>query len=374
MSDGRRLLRILLNIAIPLGAILLTCLLGPRLLRFFMPFVIGWCIAMIANPLVRFLEKKLKLVRRHSSVLVVVLVLALVIGGLYLVFSRLFAEIGSLISDLPRMLEEGVGEIQAASKRLSETIPFLPQGVRDWLERLNENLGSAVGELLRGIAFPTMTAVGNVAKWIPTLLVYSVVIILSSYFFIVERDTIMDALRRFLPQGVWQYFQYLKQDVLKILGGYFLAQFRIMFVVAVILAVGFLILRVNYGVFLAVLVAFLDFLPVFGTGTVLFPWALVKALLGEWAYAGGLILLYVLTQVVRQAIQPKIVGDSMGTSPLVTLFLLYLGFKIGGLSGMILAVPIGIVVINLYKYGMFDSLVANVRLLVEEINRFRREA
>ena len=139
--------------------------------------------------------------------------------------------------------------------------------------------------------------------------------------------------------------------------------------VALILAAGFLVLGVRYGVLLAFLTAILDFLPIFGTGTVLFPWAVVKLFAGEYAYATGLIL----TQVVRQIIQPKIVGESMGLPPLMTLFLLYLGFKLRGLTGMILAVPVGLVFINFYKYGAFDSMIRNFRMLMEAIQKFRRE-
>ena len=80
MEDGRRILRILLNILIPLTKILLIGILGPWLLKFFMPFVIGWLIAMVANPLVKLLERRLNIVRRHSSVLIVVVVLAGVIS------------------------------------------------------------------------------------------------------------------------------------------------------------------------------------------------------------------------------------------------------------------------------------------------------
>ena len=373
MSEGSsRILKILLNILIPAAGILLVCLLGPRLLKFFMPFVIGWIIAMIANPLVHFLEKHLKIVRRHSSVVIVVLVLALVIGALYLVCSRLFWETAGLIRDLPEMVESLKGEISDAIARLSGVLQVLPQGVRDWFMRLNDDLGSAIGELLQGIASPTMTAAGNVARAVPSALVYAIVTILSSYFFIVEREQILAGMHRIIPDSVWEYFHFLKNDMLKLIGGYFLAQFRIMFVVAVILAIGFLILGVNYSVIWAVLIALLDFLPLFGTGTALFPWALVKLLSGEWPFAAGLVFLYLLTQVVRQVIQPKIVGDSLGVPPLATLFLLYIGFKIRGISGMILAVPLGIIVINLYEYGIFNSFLENVKLLAEEINRFRR--
>ena len=99
----------------------------------------------------------------------------------------------------------------------------------------------------------------------------------------------------------------------------------------------------------------------------------MKGLSGEWAFAAGLIFLYLLTQVVRQIIQPKIVGDSLGLPPLWTLVFLYIGFKFGGISGMIVAVPLAIIALSLYKHGLFDSLIANVKLLIEEVNRFRKE-
>lgn len=373
MQDRKRILRILLNILVPAAGIVLVCTLGPWLLKFFMPFVIGWCIAMIANPLVRFLEKRLKLVRRHSSVLIVVLVLAVVIGLVYFLISRLFLEMAGLIKDLPQLYQAGKEEVQNALLTLSRVFERLPEGIQNSIAQLNNNLGELAGNVVSKIAFPTVTVAGNVAKRIPTALINSIVVILSSYFFIVEREQILAFLRQTMPEGVRAYAEFLKKDLKRLVGGYFLAQFRIMFVVAVILAVGFLVLGVSYGLILAVLIAFLDFLPLFGTGTALFPWALVKLLSGEWAFAAGLILLYVLTQAVRQIIQPKIVGDSLGLPPFATLFLLYLGFKVRGISGMILAVPIGILAVNLYQFGIFDSLIANVKLLAEEINRFRRE-
>ena len=326
MEDRKRILRILLNILIPSAAIVLACTVGPWLLKFFMPFVIGWCIAMIANPLVRFLEKHLKLVRRHSSVLIVVLVLAGVIGTVYFLITRLFMEMAGLIKDLPEMYEAGREEVQSALLTLSSLFERLPDSVQDAFIRFNDNLGELAGGLVSKIAFPTVTVAGNVAKRIPAALVNSIVVIFSSYFFIVERDKILAFVRQMMPKGAQEYVIFLKKDLKRLIGGYFVAQFRIMFVVAVILAVGFLVLGVNYGLILAVLIAFLDFLPLFGTGTALFPWALVKLLSGEWAFAAGLILLYVLTQAVRQIIQPKIVGDSMGLSPFATLFFLYLGF------------------------------------------------
>ena len=78
-AGWRHYLRLVLNIVIPLTGWILLCFLGPKIIKFFMPFVIGWIIAMIANPLVRLLERRMRLVRKHSSILIVVLVLAMVI-------------------------------------------------------------------------------------------------------------------------------------------------------------------------------------------------------------------------------------------------------------------------------------------------------
>ena len=373
MEDRRRVIKIILNILVPLGEIGLICFLGPKLLSFFMPFVIGWIVSMLANPLVAFFEKHLKLVRRHSSVLIVVLALGAVIGGLYLISTQLLAELADLVADLPGIFEAVRAELVAAEESIGRMMARMPQPLQDSYREFSENLGKLAGELVSTIAFPTVTVAGNVAKSIPALLVNTIVMILSAYFFIVERERILEVIRRFLPQGVSDYLNYFKRDVRRLVGGYFLAQFRIMFVVGVILGIGFLILGVPYAGFLAVLIALLDFLPMFGTGTALLPWALVKLLSGEPAFAAGLLLLYVLTQVLRQIIQPKIVGDSLGLSPFMTLFFLYLGFKLHGLSGMILAVPVGIVLLNLFQYGAFDGLLTNLRLLWAEVEHFRRE-
>lgn len=373
MTEVKKFVRIILNIVIPLTGILLVCLAGPRLLRFFLPFVIGWIIAMIANPLVQFLERRLKLVRRHSSVLIVVAVLALVIGLGYFLVSRLLWQAVSLAQDLPELYQAVSLEIQQIFSRFQHLFSALPSNVQDFWTEFSGNVGESMGMLVQKIASPTVAAAGNVAMRIPNALVNVVVTILSAYFFIAEREKILMYWKRYLPEGGGKYYHFLRADVKQLIGGYFLAQFKIMFVVAAILLAGFGVLGIRYGFLLGILIAFLDFLPLFGTGTVLIPWALLQLVSGDYVLAAGLALLYVLTQVVRQMIQPKIVGDSMGLPPLWTLLLLYLGFKFHGISGMILAVPLGILAMKLFEYGMFDSLIENVKLLIEEIQKIRED-
>ena len=369
----KRCFRMILNIVIPLLGLCLVIFLGPRLLHFFMPFVVGWILALLANPLVRFLERRVKLVRRHGSMLIIIAALAIVIGLFYGAGLLVYREMGSFLADAPEIYQSVIAEIGDALQNGRKLAEYFPQNLQPPLLAFSDNLDGLFGKLVSRAAEPTVQIAGHVAKSIPNLLVNMVIIILSSYLFLADRESIMRWLKEHLPAFVFRYIEYMKRDAKGLIGGYFLAQFRIMCVVALILAAGFLVLGVRYGVLLAFLTAILDFRPIFGTGTVLFPWAVVKLFAGEYAYATGLILLYILTQVVRQIIQPKIVGESMGLPPLMTLFLLYLGFKLRGLTGMILAVPVGLVFINFYKYGAFDSMIRNFRMLMEAIQKFRRE-
>ena len=369
----KRCFRMILNIVIPLLGLCLVIFLGPRLLHFFMPFVVGWILALLANPLVRFLERRVKLVRRQGSMLIIIAALAIVIGLFYGAGLLVYREMGSFLADAPEIYQSVIAEIENALQNGRKLAEYFPQNLQPPLLAFSDNLDGLFGKLVSRAAEPTVQIAGHVAKSIPNLLVNMVIIILSSYLFLADRESIMRWLKEHLPAFVFRYIEYMKRDAKGLIGGYFLAQFRIMCVVALILAAGFLVLGVRYGVLLAFLTAILDFLPIFGTGTVLFPWAVVKLFAGEYAYATGLILLYILTQVVRQIIQPKIVGESMGLPPLMTLFLLYLGFKLRGLTGMILAVPVGLVFINFYKYGAFDSMIRNFRMLMESIQKFRRE-
>lgn len=371
MQNRVKYARMIVNILIPILWMVLLVTLGPEVLNFFMPFVIGWIIAMIANPLVKFLEKKLKIVRKHSSMVVIIAALALVIAAIYLIVSRVSTLLLEFTKDLPELYDIVLKEVGNAANNLEHLLRFLPNGIQEALETFTQNLGSAIGEVVKKIAAPTVEVAGNVAKKIPNAFIYSVITVLSAYSFIAERDRILAIFKTYAPRSIQKYFNFLKMDIKKVVGGYFMAQFKIMFVVALILTVGFWLLRISYAPLFAILISILDFLPFFGTGTALIPWAAIKFFSGEYEFAIGLIIIYAVSQIVRQVIQPKIVGDSFGLHPLITLLFLYMGFRINGIAGMILAVPIGLILINFYKYGAFDSFLSNLTMLIEEIQKIR---
>lgn len=370
MAAFKRLLRIFLKILLPAAGFWLTVWVLWKGALFFMPFVIGWVIAMIGNPIVRYLERKLNIVRKAGSFLIVAGVLALIILGGYMLIARVAAGCVSFVRDAPEILEAAQRQVESFIASFSGLRRFFPESAWEELVAMVGSLEGSVDQIIAGIGEPTVHAAGNFAKGIPNAFVYAVITVLSSYFFIADSDMIMESLKEVVPQPVVRYGSVVKKNLMRAVGGYFAAQFKIMIVVAVILTVGFLMIGIHYSLLWAILIAMLDFLPVFGTGTVLIPWAIIEFFNRQFYMGVALLVLYFVSQLVRQLIQPKIVGDSMGLPPLLTLILLYIGFRAGGVSGMILAVPLGLILIEIYKAGVFDTMIEGVRELIGEVRRF----
>lgn len=196
--------------------------------------------------------------------------------------------------------------------------------------------------------------------------------LLSSYFFVADRNSIYQWFATHTPKGIQTRYVKIRDSLIHSVGGYFKAQFKIEIWIYILLVIGLAVLKVDYFALIALGIAFLDFLPVFGSGAVLWPWAVIRLFTADYKMAIGLMIIWGIGQLVRQLIQPKIVGDSVGVAPLPTLFLLYVGYRIGGMVGMIIAVPLGIVLFTMNDEGAFDTVKKSVQIIADGINRFRK--
>ena len=368
----RKYVKAVLNLVTAVVLLCLTVFLLPRLLRFFMPFAVGWIIAMIANPLVRFCEQKIRIRRKAGSAIVIVAVLAGVILVGYLLISRLVTEAAGFVSSLPTLWRDVEREMDELAAGLADFYDRFPPALKENLTEIGDNLGSYISGIVNGLSEPTVNAVGNIARNIPSVIVSTIMCLLSSYFFVAEKENIHAFFHRHVPESVREKFRIMSSGLTGAVGGYFVAQFRIEIVIYFILFIGLLILRVQYSFLIAFLIAVLDFLPVFGAGAVLWPWALMEVLAGNYRMALGLMIIWGVAQLLRQVIQPKFVGDSIGVPAIPTLFLLFIGYRIGSVLGMILAVPVGIVVQKMFEAGLFDTTIDSVRILLYGFNHFRK--
>lgn len=370
-QDERPYWKVAVSLAFSLIGTVLCLYLGYELLGFFMPFVIGWIIASIASPVVIWLEKRVKLIKKWGSALMIIGVLGMVGLLIYLLASTIAREVISLIQNMPEMYQDLETGMDTIGESLNGIFRLLPAGVQETWHTMMDNLEQTMGDIIGKLSEPTVSAAGRFAKGIPSALIATIVTFISAYFFIAEREDVIVWAKRIAPNALVSRMTMVVDNLKYAVGGYFKAQLKIMAVVYVLLLAGFLVLRIHFSFLLAFLIAFLDFLPFFGTGTALIPWAVYKFMMGNYKMVAGLLILYGITQLVRQLIQPKLVGDSMGLRPLVTLVLLYAGYKAGGVFAMIFAVPVGLIVINLYHAGAFDYILDDAKILVEGVLSLR---
>ncbi len=370
-SEYIRLRRNLLNIGIFAAEILLLAIAGPALVRFFLPVIIGWLIAQLANPLVHLLEKHLHIVRKHSSFGVIFGAIFLIVALCYYAALWIWQEAGELVQRLPVYYQALVQGLDKIAENLQSVADRMPLETREKIADFTEHFTDYLGRIVSSLGGGTEEAAGNAAKNIPSLLISFIFSLLFAYFFIAQRERVHRILRHVIPEQTREGLRMVWGNLKYAVGGYFRAQFKIMGVVGLILGAGFLFMQIDYAVLLAALIALMDFLPMLGTGTALLPWALFCALSDALPRAAGLLVLYVVTQLTRQLIQPKMVGDSIGVDTLTTLFLLFVGYRVSGLLGMILAVPAGLIVLQLYEAGAFEHMMKNVRELMELIADWR---
>lgn len=365
-------LKMLINILYPVVLLILCIIFIPKLILFFMPFVIGWMIAIIANPLVRWLESKVKIVRKLSSVIIIIGVIGIIVLIGYGIVSKVIFEGQKLIENAPEIYSSLERDFYNTADNFEGVYQRIPKDMQAQISDIGEQVNEYMGNLVKAVGAPTVQAAGDFARNIPSTIIAIIVTFLSSYFFIAQRDQIMDFWEKNIPKSFQNNMTILTSSLKEVIGGYFKAQFKIMLVVGIILLIGLLILDVNYAIILALLISFLDMLPFLGTGTILIPWALLEFFSADYKMVIGLVILYAVTQLVRQLIQPKVLGDSIGLNPMLALIFIYAGYKLSGVWGMLLAVPIGMIVIRLYEAGLFDYTIRNVKELIKDINKFRK--
>ena len=361
-----------INIILVIVIVLSCIFIAPKMIMLFMPFIIGWLLSLLANPPVRFFEEKLKIKRKAGSALVIISVIGGICFLIYAIGSRVVREVLELVRSMPGIWHDMEVEFLALSKKWSNVIDSLPEEVIEKAGELGETIGTEMSVIVGELSVPTVDAVGRIAGNIPGMVIAVIMCLLSAYFFVAQKDYVSSLFKKIMPSSWREKCLLLKKTTIDVIVGYIKAQFKIEIWVYLILTAGLLLLRVRYGYLIAIPIALLDILPVFGTGTILVPWALFKLLTGNYMYALGLMVVWGVGQLVRQVIQPKMIGDSMGMAPIPTLVHLYVGYKLAGFTGMIVAVPFGILVLAMNDAGFFDNCKKSIRILWHGFQEFRQ--
>lgn len=359
----KRIGLLLYRICFPLVLTAIFLILIPRLLLFFLPFFLGAILAVLASPIIHFVSKTFPGIKKeHWTVLIIVFLFVLVLGLLYLLFLLGGPFLSVKMAGFPEYLLSAKNMVLDSLEKVRQ---LLPEGFQEIFANMPKKMEGYGKNILRSWSSPAIRLSLHLVGGLPELVLYFVIMILSSFSFVKEGSGILQGLQKIVPESFSRYGKLLREDGKKIIKGYILAQIEIMFCVFLLLAIGFSFLRVPYGVLLAFLTAFLDALPIFGVGFIMWPWMLFILIQGRFGFFAVLLVLYLLTQVIRQFLQPKIIGEAIGLPPLLALLFLFLGYKFYGLSGMVLALPVGMLLLRFYHYGAYDGLILASKELKE---------
>ncbi|MDL2232998.1 sporulation integral membrane protein YtvI [Ruminococcaceae bacterium OttesenSCG-928-L11] len=343
----------LVNIAYYATVIVLVYLGIKYALGWVLPFILAFCIVSIVNPAIRFVNNKLKFSHKAASITVMILVYGLIGFVLFELIMQLYYVMRDVFTTLPAYYDTVIAPtIQNIGSHIEQLLGRLPL---DWEERIlgmQDSLMSTIQSWLLSLSQSGMGYVTRFTGQIPSFAIAFVFTITLSFLVGMQYDTVIAFIKAQLPEKAINVLSELKVVIYDIVFRYLKAIFKLMMITFVELAVGLLILRTSNAVTIALGIAVFDALPLFGTGAIMIPWTLVELLQGNFSFALGLIILYAIVTVVRNIIEPHIVGQKLGLNPIASIVSIYIGYKLLGIFGMIIMPIVVQITMELHNKGV----------------------
>ena len=322
------------------------------MIHWVMPFLIGFLIALVLRPVTRFVNKFVRSTGKGVALFVIGMFYAVVVLILWFLFSFLFAQTTELIRVMPRLyfdrLEPLLLEFNDWIVANAETVS---PDVASTISQIVTNGINYIANLVKNISISFVQFATKLISNFPLYLISVIFTIVLSVFISLEYDYITAFIKRQLPDKFNSTFEEARKFVSGTLWKMIKSYMIILIITFIELLTGLSILKVNYALPIAAIVAVLDIMPVIGTGGVIIPWAIVELILKNYFLGFGLLILYVTVTVVRNVVEPRIVGHQIGLHPIITITTMYAGLRLFGFGGFIIAPIVAITVKYLNDTG-----------------------
>lgn len=344
------------NIAIFIFSLILIFILL-RLAVFYMPFLIGFIISLMIEPLIRKLANSTGIARKTSAIIVLIIIFSILIGLIVWGIITLVTESTNLLDSINIYIEK----ISSFIQNFKFDDINLPEKVIEIIENCTSKILNWVTTFTTNFLTNTLQKV----TLIPVAFIYITITILSTYFICADKFYILDQVEHHIPRlWVKRFIKHLRA-ITSALGNYLKAEVILIAISFFIILIGLYIgkftgLKIEYPLLCALGIAFVDALPIVGSGTVMIPWAIFSFLDSNVSLALLLIGLYVFTLIVRQIIEPKLVSNKIGIHPIFTLIAMYTGFKVIGVIGLFLGPIILIILKNIFSTMIDDGIVKTI--------------
>jgi len=343
-----RVLKKLLIAAVILAGLFISI----KLSIFYLPFLIAFIVSLILEPIIRFVKNRTSFTRKTCAIIVMVVFATLIISFLVWGIFSLISEASNLLSGLNGYYDKFNNLIQKILYDSGFTKIQLPEEVKEIINNSSQEVLEYGSNYVKGI----LTGLLESATSIPIIAIYIGVTFIAIYFMCADRIYILDEVEHHLPK-IWvkKIGKHLR-EIIESLGSFLKAEAILVVISFIEVLVGLYLfklsgLNIQYPLLMALLIGFVDAIPILGSGTVMIPWALINAINGDITLAIALVVLWIVITIVRQLIEPKIVSKQLGIHPIFTLIAMYTGLKLIGVFGLI----VGPIILIIFKnvFGTF---------------------
>ena len=341
--------------------IAIIIILSAKVFMFYIPFLIAYIISLLVDPIIRFINKKTKISRKTSSIIVLATVFLLLIGFISWGVISLVSESTHLLGALNTYLEKAISWSNTIFKNFNTDKLSVPNEIKELIQTTSSDVVNKVIEFIKNILNNFLEHL----KSIPTILIYTVITILATYFITSDKFYILDRLEHHIPKKIMGKITEKVQKIAKSLGEYLKAEATMIGISFIIILMGLNIfylmgMNVGYPLIMALFISFVDALPILGAGTIMVPWSIILFLNREYSVASSILGLYIFMIAVRQFLGPKIVSNKIGVHPIFTLIAMYTGFKFLGIIGLLVGPVVLIILKNIFESSIDKGIVKTI--------------
>ncbi|MBH1941887.1 sporulation integral membrane protein YtvI [Mobilitalea sibirica] len=308
------------------------------ILPLILPFLVAYFLAWIIRPLTEFLYRRLKLPRVVGGTFSLLVLVGLVGTGCYYLCNALIKQAITLVKNIPVYFGILAGKLDYLCKGCDELFGLAKGTIRSMVDdNMSSMLNHMKTSIMPDITQQTITvAVGLVSA------VGIILIILIATVLIVK--DLPDFHKRYESNALYKDVHAITSKLSEAGIAWLRTQAIIMSIVAVICVLGLTLLKNEYALLLGIGIAFMDALPILGSGIVFIPWIIIMLISGNIYAAAILATIYLIAQIVREVLEPKLIGNRIGVKPLFTLIAMYIGLNLFSIAGFILG-PVGLIMI-----------------------------
>ena len=320
--------------AIIICLVLIVC---KYLVPILLPFILAFIMASVLVIPAKKLAGKNSKIRRFCAIIVGVIFFVLLFLGIAFLGVALVDWFLGFLEFIPRLYQDEIlPMLNFLYLELAERLTFADPELTAKINGVFQNFIGNIGNFISSFSVNAIKAITSGIAGIPGLIIKLILMIISCFFFLLDYDKIMAFFVSLIPKGKEKNFETIKWYVTNTLLVYIKSYSLLFLMTYVELSIGFQILGIPYAPIIGLMVAVFDILPVLGTGGILLPWTVVLLVMKNIPMGIGMFVLYLVITVIRNTMEPKLVGKQIGLHPLATMISLFVGLKVVGFWGMLI--------------------------------------